>query len=76
MPTYLWLQRNNDQNTPLQLPKTSPNTRGTSWRTAQKACPVLPRTEPRDNTLGPTGYPSADTGIVDRLPPRLRYNKR
>lgn len=75
MPTYLWLQRNNDQNTQVQLPMTSPNTRGTSWRTAQKACPVLPRTEPRDKTLGPTGYPSAVTGIVDRLSPGLRYNK-
>ena len=33
--------------------------------------PVLPRTEPRDTTLGPIGYPctSPDKGIVDRLSP-------
>ena len=66
MLTYLQLQRNIDQNTYVLMPKTSYNTREHSSRTAQKASPVLPRTEPRDKTLGPMGYLSA-TVLIKQL---------
>ena len=66
MPTYLRLQRHNVQNIQVRMPKTSPNTRDNPSRTAPKASSVLPRTEPRDKTLGPTEYPSA-TVLIKQL---------
>ena len=65
MPTYLRLQRHNDQNTQVRMPKTSPNTRDNPSPTAPKASSVFPRTEPRDKTLGPTEYPSATVLIKE-----------